>query len=159
MSKIPSDWLSRLARRSSDGASNNAVKQHARRLEELWQIASMPQSDGATRQLEMLKAGADALRPGHVFYGQLTRLDGNEIVIIDGGTSIERTDPFAPSQIQLAKGLRYPIDQGPQADVLAAGATIGWPDIRSVPKISGRRRTLEFAAQAVVGTCFHVGGK
>src|SRR5471032_1506160 len=107
----------------------------------------------------MLKAGAAALRPGHAFYGQLSYLDGNDIVILDGGSRTAQAAEHASDQTRLAKGLRYPLDEGPQSDVLAAGATVGWADIRRAPAVAGRKRIREFDGRAAVGTTFLVDGK
>jgi diguanylate cyclase (GGDEF)-like protein len=159
MLELATDWLKSLRRGPPQGAARRDLDQHTRRLEALWQIVSVPRSSGITRQLAMLKAGAAALRPGQAFYGQLSYLDGNDVVILDGGSQTAQAAERADDQTRLAKGLRYPLDEGPQADVLAAGGTIGWADIRRVPVIAARQRIREFNGRAAVGTTFLVDGK
>src|SRR5471032_3259674 len=104
----------------------------------------------------MLQAGAAALRPGHAFYGQLSYLDGNDIVILDGGSRTAQAAELASDQQRLATGLRYPLEEGPQADVLAARLMVGWADIRRAPAVAGRKRIQEFGGCAAVGTTFIV---
>jgi len=142
-----------------DSRVSNAVEirlaENTSRLAALWEIANVPRIDDRARLLAMLEAGAAALRPGQAFYGQLSYQQGQTIVLIAGARAAPGA-PVADPDALLAQGVQYPIADGPQADVLAAGGTIGWHDVRTVAGLSQRKRVQYFRDRAIIGSTFFV---
>ena len=123
---------------------------HSRRLEALWKLASQPPLDDDTFLRAILGASSDGIHPGPQFYGVLCHLDGADVVI-DMNQEGHAIDG------DLAPGARLPLAQTLIAQVLRAGKTCAWHDVREYDDLAAIPRVRTMPWRAFVGTPFRVG--
>ncbi|MEA2719376.1 MAG: diguanylate cyclase, partial [Candidatus Eremiobacteraeota bacterium] len=123
---------------------------HARRLEALWKLASQPPLDDEAFLRAVLVTSSAGIHPGPQFYGVIAHLDGAEIVI-DMNQDGEVRDGA------LASGARLPFGDTLVAELLRAGTTCAWHDVRAYQSLAAIPRVREMPWRAFVGTPFRVG--
>ena len=99
------------------------ARQHAERLEALWQIANNPTLRGEGLIVAMLRQAAASIRPPQRFRGALGRIEGDEIVVI--GVGMEAGDD-GPDAKLMQIGRRSPLSQ---TIVPRVGRTQAWEDL------------------------------
>ena len=130
-------------------------RQHAERLEALWQIANNANLQDDELLLAMLRQGAAAIRPGQTFLGLIGRLDGAEVVT----EAVAQLDGDRGSTVaEVVKvGLRIPLDDTFIVHALNAGGTQSWDDLLTLED----RHKYHAQAQgwrAAIATPFSAGG-
>lgn len=123
---------------------------HARRLEALWKLASQPALDDDAFLHAVLVASSEGIHPGPQFYGVISHLDGAEIVI-DINQECDAIDGA------LARAARLPVAQTLLAELLRAGKTCSWSDVRCEDALAHVPRVRTMPWRAFVGTPFQVG--
>ncbi len=127
------------------------LHEHTKRIETLWHLANTfgaPQSD---LLMAMLDEGTGAIRPGMAYYGQIARLEGEELVIVAAST--QESTLTGTLLEAITTGNRFPISGTAQASVLRFGMTRTWDDLFDDPTIdSVRQRTL--AWRSAISTPF-----
>ena len=129
------------------GEQRRALR-HTRRLEALWKLASTQALDDDSFLRAVLIEASGALRPGTEFFGAITHLDGAEIV----ADVVFESDLNA---LPLEAGARLPVGETVIGELLRAGGTRSWPDLRAAGPASSRLRATPW--RAFVGTPLQVG--
>jgi diguanylate cyclase (GGDEF)-like protein len=125
-------------------------RQHAERLEALWQIANNPTLRGEELTFAMLRQAAAAIRPGQLFRGVLGRIEGDEAVIVAVGVRPDDDDPRA----QLVwPGRRTRLQQ---TIIPRVGQTQAFEDLQTAGELSANHQRLGW--RATVTTQFEAGG-
>ena len=126
------------------------VEHHSSRLEAFWKLASQPQLDDDAFLQAVLVASSDVIHPGPQFYGMLAHLDGAEIVIDMNQDGFVLDGALAP-------GARLPLADTLLSELLRAGKTRGWHDVRAHDELAAIPRVRTMPWRAFVGTPFRVG--
>jgi diguanylate cyclase (GGDEF)-like protein len=126
------------------------VEHHSRRLEAFWKLASQPQLDDDAFLRAVLAASSEGIHPGPQFYGVLAHLDGAEIVIDMNQDGLALDGALAP-------GARLPFADTLLSELLRAGKTCGWHDVRAYDELAAIPRVRTMPWRAFVGTPFRVG--
>ncbi len=134
------DWLRESGLRS---------REHAERLEALWQIAHNPILRDRELELVMLRQAAAAIRPTQRFLGVLGRIEEGELVVIGVGTGPDDDDP---RDALLKIGARTPIEKTLSSRV---DRTQGWDDLASMLNVPEHVQQLGW--RAAISTQFDVG--
>jgi diguanylate cyclase (GGDEF)-like protein len=133
-------WLRESALRS---------REHAERLEALWQIAHNPTLQDEELELVMLRQAAAAIRPAQCFRGVLGRIEGDELVVIGVGTTLGDDDP---RDALLKIGTRTPIEKTLSSRVTR---TQGWDDLACMLNVPEHVQQLGW--RAAISTQFDAG--
>jgi diguanylate cyclase (GGDEF)-like protein len=131
-------------------AEEERSRQHAERLEALWQTANDPALHGDELVHTMLLEGAAAIRRPPRFRGLLGRLEGTEVVIIGAGVEPHDDDPRAK---RLTVGRRSPFFRTIDPNV---GRTQGWEDLAGLSEFPGRLAAAGW--RSAISTQFEAGG-
>ena len=135
------------------------ARQHAERLEAMWQIANNPTLRGAELMLAMLQQAAAGIRAGQSFTGVLGRIEGDTMLVIALGSSTSGGVRLAGLQIgdrePLTDTIRPHVDRTRAWDDLdvtddapEAMKRLGWRAVvSSVFDAGGERYTLTFSSQ------------
>jgi diguanylate cyclase (GGDEF)-like protein len=126
------------------------ARQHAERLEALWQIANNPTTSGPELMLAMLRQAAVTIRPGQRFNGLLGRIEGNEVVVIGVGIDPDDDDPRTQ---RLGVGRRSPLDK---TIIPRVGRTEAWEDLAATNDYPQAMALLGW--RAVISAQFDAGG-
>ncbi len=129
-------------------------RDHAERLEALWRIVSNPGLREEEMLHAMLRQGASAIRPGHIFHGLLSRIDGSEIVV-EASYSDERDEQRLNAV--LAVGRRTPVEDSALNDVLPTEAIRSWDDVRTDEQIPARSPVRALGWRSLVLVPFKAG--
>jgi diguanylate cyclase (GGDEF)-like protein len=125
-------------------------RQHAERLEALWQIANNPTLRGQELIFAMLRRAAAAIRPEQRFRALLGRVEGDEVVVIGVGIAPDDDDPLAK---RITVGRRSPLSQ---TIIPSVGRTQAWEDLAIHNDFPGALQRLGW--RAVISTQFEAGG-
>jgi diguanylate cyclase (GGDEF)-like protein len=128
---------------------------HTKRIETLWRIANSPAASEAELLQSMLEAGTYAIRDGSAFYGQITRVEADDVVIVAGALDTEEIG--AERSALLTGGVRFPLAGTAIAQVLRYGLTRAWNDLRDDPLITAARITF-FGWRSAIATPFEAAG-
>jgi diguanylate cyclase (GGDEF)-like protein len=131
-------------------ATEEQARQHAARLEALWEIANNPTLRGEELIFAMLRRAAAVIRPDHRFRGLLGRVEGDEVVVIGVGLDPDDDDPRAKL---LKVGRRSPLSQ---TIIPSVGRAQGWQDLAIHNEFPGALTQLGW--RAVISTQFDAGG-
>jgi diguanylate cyclase (GGDEF)-like protein len=126
------------------------VEHHSRRLEALWKLASQPPLDDDAFLRAVLVASSEAIHPGPQFHGVIAHLDGAEVVV-DMNQDRDLLDGA------LAPGARLPFADTLVSELLRAGKTCAWHDVRAYDSLAAIPRVRTMPWRAFVGTPFRVG--
>jgi diguanylate cyclase (GGDEF)-like protein len=129
-------------------------REHAERLEALWHIVNHPSLRDEDLLLAMLQQGAAAIRPGQIFHGLLSRIDGSEIVV-EASYRDERDEHRLDAV--LAVGQRTPVEHSALFDVLSTEAIRSWDDIFTDDLMAARSRVREVGWRSLVLAPFKAG--
>ena len=130
-------------------AAEARSRQHAERLEALWQVANDPALRGHEQTLAMLCEAARSIRPGQRFRGVLGRIEGGDVVVIGVGVDPDDNDPRATL---LKEGLRTSLDQ---TIIPRVGRSQAWDDISALNDIPPVQALLGW--RAVLSSQFNSG--
>jgi diguanylate cyclase (GGDEF)-like protein len=125
-------------------------REHAERLEALWQIAHNPTLRDQELELVMLRQAAAAIRPTQRFRGVLSRIEEGEVVVI--GVGMDPGDD-APRDALLKIGTRTPIEKTLSSRV---NRTQGWDDLAGMLNVPEHVQQLGW--RAAISTQFDAGG-
>jgi DNA-binding response OmpR family regulator len=128
---------------------------HTKRIETLWHVANAPAASDEDRLQSMLEAGTFAIRAGAAFYGQIARIEGDEIVIVAGAMDADGIG--AEKSALLAGGVRFAFAGTVIAQVIRYGLTRAWNDLRDDPLITAPRVAF-FGWRAAIATPFDAAG-
>ncbi len=127
------------------------AREQAERMVTLWRIVTNTELATDDVPDEILSAGARGIRPGHLFNGNLSRIDSDEFKII------------ARTQLARGTGLRVG-ERLPLANSIAGALadrpmTLTWDDVSAVdgPDAGVFTNMSRFGARAVIGTSFYAG--
>jgi len=120
----------------------------AERMTALWQLVNGTEAAG-TDTTAVLTAGAQALRPHQRFFGTISRLDGNELVI--EGTTCPLSGPGS-----LGTGARVAFAELPPSLVADRMTTHSWPDIAEDPYARSLPLARQQRYRATICTAFSV---
>jgi diguanylate cyclase (GGDEF)-like protein len=126
------------------------ARQHAGRLETLWQVANNPTLRGEESIVAMLRQAAKAIRPSQRFRGALGRIEGDEVVVI--GVGMDAADD-GPDARRLKIGRRSPLSQ---TIIPSVGRTQAWEDLALHNDVPDGLKLLGW--RAVISTQFHAAG-
>jgi diguanylate cyclase (GGDEF)-like protein len=124
-------------------------REHAERLEALWQIAHNPTLRDQELEFVMLRQAAAAIRPTQRFHGVLARIEEDEVVVIGVGTDLDDGDP---RDALLKIGTRTPIEKTLSSQV---SRTQGWDDLAGMLNVPGQVQQLGW--RAAISTQFDAG--
>jgi diguanylate cyclase (GGDEF)-like protein len=126
------------------------VANHSRRLESLWKVASGPPLGDDAFLHVLLAESSSAIHSGPEFRGSIAHLDGAEIVV----DLNQRCDVIDGA---LADGARMPLADSLLGEVLRAGTTCSWADVRADAGIAAIPRVRTMPWRAFISTPFRVG--
>jgi diguanylate cyclase (GGDEF)-like protein len=126
------------------------ARRHAERLEALWQVANNPALRGDALMLAMLEQAAAAIRPAQRFRGQLGRIDGDAVVVVNVGTD-GLDDGTDVARLQI--GQRKPLEQ---TVIPRIKRTEAWDDLAALE--SPPLAVAELGWRAVISTLFDAAG-
>lgn len=130
-------------------------RQHAERLEALWQIINNPNLRDDALMLAMLQLGAAAIRPGQPYRGTLGRIEDSQMRLISTAEAVGYADMLGPGSarvdtlIALENTIVAPT-------LLAGGGTQSWDDLESSDRITANARAHGW--RAMITTTFSAGG-
>lgn len=125
----------------------------ARRLNALWRISTGAVDRSRDPLAMMLAEAAAVMRPGQPFAARLCRVDGDALVVEAAVGSYFDGDPDG----MLAVGARIPLAETPHLEVIGAGRTFAWNDVRADPNVARRRFVQSSGCRALIVTPFQVG--
>jgi diguanylate cyclase (GGDEF)-like protein len=129
---------------------------HVKRLETLWRVANETSLTHDVLIRAMLTEATAAIRPGQPFYGQLVRVDGDTIEIVE---AVTEKDTFSEAALGLAAaGARFPFAKTAVAEVMRLGITRSWDDIAGDPTLATAPRLQLLGWRSVIATPFHAVG-
>ena len=124
-------------------------RQHAERLETLWQLVNDPGLRDTDLWLAMLGEAAAAIRPGQGYQGSLWRIEGTDMVM----EAVTESSARVPGAVSARVGTVRPLDSTVVGMVLAEGVTTrAWDDLLDTPYVSTQ------GARSFVFTTFSAGG-
>lgn len=128
--------------------SERRSREHGDRLEALWQIANNPNLRGHDLVRAMLQQAATAIRSNQRFRGSLSRIDGNDIIVLEVGFGRNDKDPGE----RLPIGLRTPIEK---TLISLVKRTQSWDDLHTMREIPEGAR--QFGWRSAISTRFEAG--
>ena len=130
-------------------------RQHAERLEALWQIANNPNLRDEELMLAMLQHGAAAIRPGQPYRGTLGVIEGLHLRLISTAEAIGYADMLGPGSERI--GTLVPVERTVIAESLrTGGGTQSWDDLEASARITELSRSHGW--RAMITTTFFAGG-
>jgi diguanylate cyclase (GGDEF)-like protein len=127
-------------------------RQHAERLEALWQIINSSNHNDDELVLAMLQQATTTIQPGQAFEASLLRVDGDSVIV----EAVTGSPDTAPGELHLHLGGKIPLESTSLSRVLAeGGGTRSWDDIETSPYSSAASR--QRGTRAVVITTFIAG--
>ncbi len=127
-------------------------RQHAERLEALWQIINSSNHNDDELVLAMLQQATTTIQPGQAFEASLLRVDGDSVIV----EAVTGSPDTAPGELHLHVGGTIPLESTSLSRVLAeGGGTRSWDDIETSPYSSAASR--QRGTRAVVITTFIAG--
>jgi diguanylate cyclase (GGDEF)-like protein len=137
------------------GAAALVKNTHAERLAALWEKTAQAGTDDAALQ-SVLAEGAEALRAGQLFYGQVGHVEGNEFVI---DLHVLRTGPDGgvPTATVSKTGDRIPLEKVLHGEALAAGETLAFDDLSVHPIAQRYPAVLRAGWRSAIGAPFVAG--
>jgi diguanylate cyclase (GGDEF)-like protein len=130
-------------------------REHAERLEALWNLANNPDLHDEELMLAILKNGAAAIRPGQAYRAMLARVEDQQMRVISGGEAAGYTDNLGP--IASRVGQSIPLGETIVGGVLAdGGGTRSWDDLTKSAEITPNARAHGW--RAMMTTTFIAGG-
>src|ERR1700733_6677130 len=114
---------------------------HARRLEALWKLASQPPLDDDAFLRAVLVASSEGIHPGPEFHGVIAHVEGPDVVIDMNQDATLRDGALVP-------GARVPFADSLVGELLRAGKTCAWHDVRAYESLAAipRVRTMPWRA-------------
>jgi diguanylate cyclase (GGDEF)-like protein len=144
-------WEDRAVRAEADvERETGIVRQHARRLETLWRVASASATDDASYLRALLGAASTVLQEGHAFFASIQHLEGRDFVV-----DVSLGSPG--SRLLLQEGSRHPAAEMLAGQLLRAPPTSSWADVLLDPVLAATRGARRHGIRAFVGTIFNVG--
>lgn len=128
------------------------------RLSAVWRLVQDQALDDRTRFQAILGAGAAAIRPGQLFFGFLSHLEGDELVIDYNTAELLSAAPGLAPYL-LPKNGRAAVESTIHAEVLDAGRTIGINDLDALDPAQRTKRTWGAAWRSMIGTSFALGSE
>ncbi len=143
------------AGRIRDTAQRQRLALQAERLATLWRVAnaSYNPDDGDSLQ-EVLNEGAAGIRPGHVFYGCLMRVQGDHCILLAAARPADISETV-PASAPL--GGSVPTNAMAERLALERRATLSWEDLTTDPHVAGLPRVRALGERAMIVTPFEVG--
>lgn len=130
-------------------------RDHAGRLQTLWQIATNPSLDRDDVFAAVLKQSAAALRPGEPFAAHVSRIDGNDLVVEMIATGQLRREEAAAVRVP---GTRIAMGAQKWDGTLPGAQTTAWDDVRLDPAMLGEQSIVRLGWRSVVAKAFDAGG-
>jgi diguanylate cyclase (GGDEF)-like protein/PAS domain S-box-containing protein len=130
-------------------SSEEGLREHARRLEALLQIASNPKLREGERWTAMLQQGAASIRLGQPFRAMLARVRGDELVV----EAVVDAPNHKAGDARTRIGHIAKLSETIFAEMLASGtATASWSDIQRTDSATARVRARGW--HALIATTF-----
>ncbi len=130
-------------------------RQHAERLEVLWQIANNPNLHDDELVPAMLQHGASAIRPGQPYRGTLGVIEGPNMRLISTVEAVDYSDGLGPGPERI--GTLISLEHTVVAESLRAGAgTQAWEDLEATNRATKLSRSHGW--RAMITTSFSAGG-
>jgi diguanylate cyclase (GGDEF)-like protein len=129
--------------------SERRSREHAERLEALWQIANNPNLRGHDLVLAMLQQAASAIRSNQRFRGTLGRIEDDHVIVVGVGFDPKDADPAG----RLAIGRRVPIEKTLASRV---ERTKSWDDLHAMVEVP--ESSWQLGWRSAISTRFEAGG-
>lgn len=138
-------------------AQRQASRQ-AERLSAVWRLVRDQRLDESERFRAILHTGAAAIRPGQQFYGFLSHLEGDDL-IIDLNTSEDAAGTAGHGPRVLPTNGRAPIAATLHGIINDTAQTVGIDDCDALPLMQRHARTWGASWRSFIGTQFELGSE